>query len=335
MAVVGGERLHGLQALRALAALAVVVFHAGRYVAASLPEAAWRWGEFGVDVFFVVSGFVMMVATPPDASWRDFVARRAIRILPMYWLATFAMAVLVLFAPQLFNSATLTPAHFVQSAFLWPHYNPGLPDEVVPLLVPGWTLSYELYFYLVFALFLRLAPGARTLAVGATLFFAAAVAGTLEASATRAFLARDLVIEFVLGMIAAWAWQRGRRCPASLAWPLALAGAAAIVAFATPEWRVTVAGAAAFVMTWALASAPAPRRAFARALQALGDASYSLYLLHPFVVGAAWFAWQRADARGGPVFVAVCLGASALAGWLAWRFVEAPVTRWLRRIATR
>jgi exopolysaccharide production protein ExoZ len=333
VAVAGADRLPGLQALRALAALAVVVFHAGRYVAGALPETAWRWGEFGVDVFFVVSGFVMMVATPPQATWRVFVARRAIRILPMYWLATLLMATLVLAAPHLFVSAALTPAHFVQSLLLWPHYNPALPGEVVPLLVPGWTLSYELYFYLVFALFLRLAPGARLVAIGVTLLLAMAVARSLEPSAPASFFARDLTLEFVFGMIAARLWQRGHRCPPALAWPLAAVAAAAIVAFASPEWRVPTAGGAAFVMTWALASAPLSRNLAARALTLLGDASYSLYLLHPFVVGAAWWAWQRAGFDSAIAFIVLCLAASALAGWIAWRVIEAPVTRALRRVA--
>jgi exopolysaccharide production protein ExoZ len=184
---------------------------------------------------------------------------------------------------------------------------------------------------LVFALFLRFAPGARVVAVGATLLLAAAVAGTFEPSAARAFLARDVVFEFVFGMIAAWLWQRGRRCPPALAWPLAMIGAAAIVAFATPEWRVSIAGGSAFVMTWALASAPVPRRLFARALEALGDASYSVYLLHPFVVGAAWFAWVRTGLPAPAAFIALCVTLSAFAGWIAWRIVEAPVTRTLRQ----
>ena len=334
MAAAGGERLPGLQALRALAALAVVVFHAGRYIAGAVPDAAWRWGEFGVDVFFVVSGFVMMVATPPHATWRVFVTRRAIRILPMYWLATLLMAALVLLAPQLFVAAVVTPAHLVQSLLLWPHYNPGLPGEVAPLLVPGWTLSYELYFYLVFALFLWLAPAARVLAVAAVLLLAAAMAQAVAPSATADFLARPLVFEFVFGMAAARLWQGGRRCDPRLAGPLALAAGAVVVAFATPEWRVPIAGGAGLVMTWALASVATPVTRAGKIMESLGDASYSLYLLHPFVVGAAWVAWRGLGVQGeagASGFIALCLASSALAGWLAWRAVEAPVTRALRR----
>jgi exopolysaccharide production protein ExoZ len=311
----------------------VVVFHAGRYIAGAVPEAAWRWGEFGVDVFFVVSGFVMMVATPPGAAWRVFVARRAIRVLPMYWLATLLMALLVwLPPPGLFVSAVLTASHLLLSLGLVPHYSPTLPGEIVPLLVPGWTLSYELYFYLVFALFLRFSPPRRVLAVVATFLLIAAMTAAFGDGALAVFARRDLLLEFVFGMLVALAWQRGWRCPAVAAWPVALAAGVLLAIFATPSTRVAVAGLAGAVMVWALASAPAARRAPGRALEALGDASYSLYLLHPFVVGTVWFAWQRLGAGNAIAFTALCLAASALAGWVAWRLVEAPVTRALRAV---
>ena len=333
-----GDLLPGLQSLRALAALAVVVFHAGRYVPAHLPEPAWRWGEFGVDVFFVVSGFVMMVATRPGATWREFVPRRAIRILPMYWLATLLMAALVLAAPRLFIAAVVTPAHFALSLALWPHYSPAMPGEVVPLLVPGWTLAYELYFYLVFAVCLRLVPAVRAVAVTGVLlagFWLAPLAGDATSVAWIEFVANPIVLEFAFGMGVALAWQGGWRLPPRLAWPLVVLAAAAIVAFATPASRVWVAGLAGAAMVWAMASAPLARTAIGRALEVLGDASYSLYLLHPFVVGAAWFAWARTGAGGsaGAIgFIALCLAVSAIAGWIAWRVIEAPITRKLRSV---
>ena len=336
MAAGGGEKLEGLQALRALAALAVVVFHAGRYVAGGLPEAAWRWGEFGVDVFFVVSGFVMMVAVPRGAGWREFARRRAIRILPMYWLATLSMAVLVLAAPQLFVAALVTPAHFVLSLLLVPHYSPAAPGEVVPLLVPGWTLSYELYFYLVFALFLRAGDGLRVAGATAVLLALFLLGRVLPPSAGSEFLGQPLVFEFAFGLAAGAAWRRGWRCPPRLAWPLAALAAALLVATATPAWRVPTAGVAGLAMVWALTSVGMRGRIGAM-LVALGDASYSLYLLHPFVVGAVWVAWQRIGMTGTPGalgFTAVCLVSAAATGWLAWRLVEAPVTRSLRRIRT-
>lgn len=317
-----------------------MVFHAGRYVAGTLPDAAWRWGEFGVDVFFVVSGFVMMVAVPREAGWRAFARRRALRILPMYWLATLLMATLVLLAPQLFTAAVVTLEHFVLSMLLVPHVSPATGD-VAPLLVPGWTLSYELFFYAVFALFLRAGDGVR--ALGATLVLALLfLAGhALPASAAREFLTQPLVFEFAFGLFAGYAWRRGWRCPERIAWAVfaaAIPWLVVVLAFASwlegvesqPVGRVAGAGVAGLLMAWALASVEW-RGAAGRGLVALGDASYSLYLLHPFVVGAAWFAWQRLGPANGLAFIALCVVASASAGWIAWRAIEDPMTRRLRR----
>lgn len=316
------------------------MFHAGRYVAGTLPDAAWRWGEFGVDVFFAVSGFVMMVAVPRAAGWRDFARRRAVRILPMYWLATLLMAALVWLAPSLFVSAVITLPHLASSLLLLPHVSPATGD-VAPLLVPGWTLSYELFFYAVFALFLRTGDGVR--ALGATLVLGALFAAghALPASALRTFLTQPLVFEFAFGLFAGYAWRRGWRCPPRWAWAVFAAAVAWFVAVtALVAWpageeskavvRVLSAGVAGGWMTWALASVASLRGAVGRGLVALGDASYSLYLLHPFVVGAAWFAWQRAGLPAHGAFIALCLAASAAAGWIAWRVIEAPMTRRLR-----
>lgn len=306
-----------------------MVFHAGRHVAGSLPDQAWRWGEFGVDVFFVVSGFVMMVAVPTGAGVREFAWRRAVRILPMYWLATLSMAGLLLAAPHLFSSAVLTPQHFVASLLLVPHHSPAT-GEIVPLLVPGWTLSYELYFYAVFALFLRCRAGWRVLGVAGVLLLFAVVGAWFQGHAIGEFLHRDIVWEFVLGLIAGALWLRGRRCDVRLAWPLAWLAMTAIAMFAGADaapWRLAIVGGASLLLVWAVASARSPR-----ALAALGDASYSLYLLHPFVVGAVWFAWQRLGLGIPYGFIAACVCASTIAGWVAWRLIEAPMTRRLRSV---
>ena len=338
MAALRGEKLDGLQALRALAALAVVVYHAGRYVTETLPPAAWRWGEFGVDVFFVLSGFVMMAAVPRDAGRFEFARRRAIRILPMYWFATLLMVALLLAVPWLFATAVLAPAHFVLSFLLVPHYSPASPGLIAPLLVPGWTLSYELYFYLVFVLFLRAPDAVRVIGAAAVLLALFLLGRVLPPAAGSEFLAQPLVFEFVFGLAAGAAWRRGWRCPRGAAWPLFTVAAAWLVFASTPAWRVPSAGVAGLAMVWALASADV-RGATRRTLVALGDASYSLYLLHPFVVGLVWLVWQRAGVggiAGAIAFVALCLIWSALAGWLAWRTFELPVTRALRgRAAVR
>ena len=333
-------RLDGLQALRAVAALAVVVFHAGRYVAGSLPEAAWNWGEYGVDVFFVLSGFVMAWATRPGADAATFFARRLARIAPMYWLATAAMATALLLQPSLFHAAVLDPAHVAKSLAFIPHFNPGTPNEVWPLFVPGWTLNYEMYFYLLFALTLPwvASAGRRVLALSAALLlglFLARTFGDVRLHAWVAFLADPIVLEFAFGMTLAWGVRRFGPLPRPLAGGLALVGVVALIATAPLGARVVCAGGSAVAMVLALASYPELRSHAGRALTRLGDASYTLYLIQPFVIGVLWVGWRGTPLASGVAgawsFIGLSLLASALVALPIHRWIEQPLTRWVTR----
>jgi exopolysaccharide production protein ExoZ len=202
-------------------------------------------------------------------------------------------------------------------------------------------LSYELFFYAVFAVFLRAGDAVRVIGATCVLALAYAVGHVLPPSAAREFLTQPLVFEFALGLFAGFAWRRGWRCPPRIAWAVFVAAAAWLVigmsaaAFVggdvvSPWARVLTAGVAGLGMTWALAGVGLRHRV-GGVFVALGDASYSIYLLHPFVVGAAWFAWQRTGLGAPFAFIALCIVASAIAGWIAWRVIEAPMTRRLRR----
>jgi exopolysaccharide production protein ExoZ len=342
--VTENHKLDGLQALRAVAALAVVVFHAGRYVAGQLPEAAWAWGEFGVDIFFVLSGFVMAWATRPGMRAASFLARRIARIAPMYWLATLAMALAMYLMPNLFHAAVLDPVHLAKSLAFVPHFNPGAANEVWPLFVPGWTLNYEMYFYLVFASSLPLiaALGRRVVAVAVVLALGMVLAVTFGNPGTQAwaaFLANPIVFEFALGMGVAWMVRRGARVPHGIAVPVAAMAFAVLIATVAIETRIWSAGGSAVAMVFAMASVPMLRSLAGRALVRLGDASYTLYLIQPFVIGALWLPWRssplNAGAGGAWGFILVCLLASALASLPIHRWIEQPITRWLTRGLTR
>jgi exopolysaccharide production protein ExoZ len=136
--------LTNLQAVRAFAAIAVVIFHFGLLPATTL---SFPVGAAGVDLFFVLSGFI--IAHSSARSARHFLAHRLIRVVPAYWIAT-ALA-------TLFTLRHLDPGEafgwLVQSLF----YLPG-PGGRPALIFVGWTLVYELAFYLLYWLALRFGP---------------------------------------------------------------------------------------------------------------------------------------------------------------------------------
>ena len=126
-----------IQYLRALAALAVLVFHA-----ASKAGVDFSIGQAGVDLFFLISGFLMVVITGDHTSAKSFIIDRLIRIVPLYWIATLTLVVLSLigFAPNL----SIQPAYVIQSLLFIPVREPG-GENIWPVLVPGWSLVFEIF----------------------------------------------------------------------------------------------------------------------------------------------------------------------------------------------
>ena len=347
------RKLSNVQVLRGLAALAVVVFHAreevdGVGIPTRLP--GLLGGAFGVDVFFVVSGLVMVYASVPlfgaARSALPFMGRRLARIVPLYWTVT------LLFAA--FQGRTLigTMGHrgfagFLGSSlgfvpYLWP-----VDEDSWPLYPLGWTLDYEMAFYLGFALVLGL-PRRRAIVALAASLSALVVLGKAVALPTGlAYLASTQVLEFVAGTVLAELALSGVRLRPAAGAALAAAGVAAMLA-ALPwtdawwgAWRGLVWGlpAAAVVGGFALCPPDGAAGPVRRWFERLGDASYALYLVHYGLYMSVEALLGRAlDLAGLPAvpfmlaLVALAVG-SALA---VHRGFEAPVTRWLqRRLAPR
>jgi exopolysaccharide production protein ExoZ len=318
------KTLLSIQYLRGFAALAVVLFHAFQWTGAGFDI-----GAAGVDVFFVISGFVMWIAVQGrPAAPGDFLWRRFVRVAPSYWIATLALAVLAALWPRLLPQVRLQPAHLALSLLLVPHLDPvGLP---FPLLPPGWTLIYEAVFYLVFAAALAAPARARF----------ALVIGGLTALALLGFVFHPLyqlfanpsLLEFAAGVWLGKAYAEARLPPRTIGWILLVAGLGAFVAMRllglhSDMWRnliwgvpalAIVAGAVTLEAHGGVRSWPLLKR--------LGDASYSIYLAHWIVIALMGMAM---DTDNGWVFVPAAVIASVAAGLLARQVVEKPVIAWL------
>ncbi|WP_162915191.1 acyltransferase family protein [Desertibaculum subflavum] len=342
------SHLQTIQALRAVAALGVLLFHAAEaasHNAGYAPSAFSNAGAAGVDLFFVISGFVMVQA---HRDWfgsgplaREFLARRLIRIVPLYWLATALIAALLLVAPALFQSRAFDAGH-VALSFLFVQSQAG--EDFGVLHGAGWSLCFEMYFYLLF--FVCMPFGRRAVFIGLAVIFAFGIAAgpSLGARSTPfETFADPMLLEFLAGMLLAEALQKGRALPRNLAWPLllwglsaiAVAGEIGLVSDRRDPWRVLVWGVPAIAIVWGAISVERPGLV-PRWLVALGDASYSLYLLHLLVLPALGKAWAAAGLTGAlprPVFLACGIGLSVAASLLAFLHVERPMTRRLRAAA--
>lgn len=348
------SRLATVHGLRGLAALAVVLFHAGRfaggYGSGALPADLFRVGEAGVDVFFVISGLALTLATRRPVDRGAFIAGRLVRVGVPYWTVTLALAGMMLLLPSAFRSARWTaPDLLLSLAFIPSLHRDG---ALFPLLEPGWTLSLEMFFYGVLAVFLGLAGPARARALAAVLC-GLAVAGAVLAPPVGPvwFYTQSVLVEFCVGIGIAH-WLAGRNGPSGRAAALLLAAAAlgfaAAAAFPPDPFgreRLAVYGlpATCLVLGAVLlepartATRAAPGCA-ARALAFLGEISYALYLTHvPALALLAKLVGCISGGITGDLGLLAVLLAGALAAAAAFHLaVERPahlLARSLRRTA--
>ncbi|HZX68267.1 MAG TPA: acyltransferase, partial [Candidatus Elarobacter sp.] len=317
--------LGNVQALRAIAALMVVVVHCYGVESTYLPGRPWTSpfhiiGTYGVDLFFVISGTVMLVSTATwfgePAAWRRFLMRRVTRIYPPYWIVTALVLVVFLLAPALIGQhRSIRPE--ILASFL------AIPQRGEPLLVVGWTLSYELIFYTVFAVALRFHR--RYLPVVTAIWLLAVVLiGALgpHANPWVRVLGSWFNFEFAFGLAIGAAVLSGRLvAPRALFALGALLVVAACVATAysgreyldVAWWRPWAVGLPMALVVYASLGLERHRLLAPRWLRAQGDASYALYLWHVPVIGAIGFALNRVHVHGTPARIAIVFGGYALA----------------------
>lgn len=294
------KKLQSVQVLRGVAACAVVALHA--FSTAHDPvNSTFRIGASGVDLFFVISGFV--IATIPKKSPGNFLFDRAWRIFPM-WLIAVTPLLLWLPADWPTTLASLT---------LWPVYS----RFTLPILPIGWTLSFEMLFYISTALALLTRP-----LVPLILFGIALVAGVATRLPIFDFVGNPMILEFLMGMAVAKLPRDARFGGALVILALALfaisplqiyVGETAISA-ATSISRVVFWGFPAAALVYGMLCLEGKYR-FAPILVLIGNASYSIYLFHIPIVQFAPFHWT------------VKLCAAIAGGCLIHLFVEQPIQR--------
>jgi exopolysaccharide production protein ExoZ len=338
--------------LRALAALAVVWHHLQTEMAAGLgwPHLGFA-GRAGVDVFFVISGFIMFHTTQDHSrSTLDFWKDRVIRIAPLYWLATLAATSLFWLGVHPGDIKALSVTDVIEDMLFLPHYRADL--DTYPALDVGWTLNYEMFFYFLFGLTFFLKSQAKALAALTAVFIAGAVAVHFHAPMPHAVSVwlEPITLEFAAGGALALLYRRnfsvsaGTQRIAGLA--LLFVGFAALGWFGVRDgeymsWfyelralefgipaTLIVAGALLLERSGSVARSPF--------LLLLGGASYAIYLVHhvivEYLVKAAAAVLPVPGA--GPILVPVAIAMFVLAagaGIAAHLWIEKPITRLLKR----
>jgi len=326
--------------LRAFAAVAVVVFHTGFAFPTMRP-----FGSFGVDVFFVISGYIMARILDPesDSSSDFFFRRRVLRIVPPYWFFTILLFVAALKVPQLMGATQATGVDLLKSLLFIP-FSKG-NGLIQPLLFIGWSLNYEMYFYLALAVGLLIhkkwASWVGAGLVVATMLACLPFAGT---SVVAKFYSRDLVLEFLLGIVS---YYICRAVPDATAkrWR----GVALAVCLASGFWLIAVQGwlpemhvtrvltlgiAALLLVTSASLLSQSGWDTRLGWLVLIGDASYVLYLIHPYCEYSldrffgARLHWLKSQTVTGML---IGVGSSLLLAIVVHLYGERPVVKILNR----
>jgi len=269
----------GVQYLRGVAALMVVIFH----VTAILPGTgpSWSRGQIGVDLFFVISGFVMWISGR-HLSAAGFAKRRLLRIVPLYWAVTLVLYLVSTDGGRL-SGPTDPPIDLFRSLFFIA-YDSGNVPRVSPIVSPGWTLNLEMAFYAIFTLGLLVQPK-RLLAIVTLCIAGIAVVGLFvpDTLPVARFYTDTIVLEFLAGVWLARLVTLGRMPGPAVSSVFLIAGTLTVLWPIAPpsglrfvDWGLP----AVLVVTGVVGLEPWLSRKKLWLPTLLGDASYSIYLTH-------------------------------------------------------
>jgi exopolysaccharide production protein ExoZ len=332
------KKLSGIEALRGIAATAVVFSHAARHVdkAFGAPGliTAFQAGHAGVDLFFVLSGFIILFVHRRDIGQpgrlQHYMGRRFNRVMPLYWLVL-----------ALTIGMSVAGRHDAPS-LLWLFWSAALlPSLSEPLLGIAWTLQFEVVFYAVFAM-LIVSRGVGLALLAVWFVWIVSVALGFDSTGVPGSLCGIYGLEFFMGMGAAQLLNQGR-VPAPLL--LAAAGLALFAITMVLESggvlngfgntaRLTYGLPAALLVLGVAAAEQAGQLRVPSWLRTLGGASYSIYLFQFVFIGIVWQGWLKIglDHYASNLTCFLVLASSALAGGiLAARLVEQPMLQLMRR----
>ena len=268
------NKIEIIQVLRFLAAFSVMMVH--------LPIIGF--GIWGVDIFFVISGFIMMYVT--ENNQKNFLIKRIIRIVPLYWILTLGVFSIAIFYPDLLNNTTANFEHLIKSLFFVPFDKNS--SGHFPILFLGWTLNFEIIFYILFSISLFFSKKNKLIlsSVFIVLFllFNSFLSDKYFISASYFDF---IFFEFIFGMAAFVIWKKFKnKIPLNLFNHLIFLLFLFLTTFILNYFytiRSISFGVPSFILLIYFLFFLNHKR-FPKIFVTLGDASYCIYLLHPYIV---------------------------------------------------
>jgi len=335
-------RLQSIQALRGVAILLVILVHAKRYeafYAGDLLPNVLGAGQAGVDLFFVISGFIMVTITQNKfgkgtRETAKFLGKRICRIYPLYWFFTFLLLPAYFLKPDFIHSSEVTRhVDLFGSLTLY-------PTGIRPIIWQAWSLSLEVYFYLIFAVILFCKEKLlykMLFAWGLFVVFGYIIKSYVfasDVSPALGLLVDPMTLEFIGGGFIALLLRemQWRGAPFLLG-----LGATCLVCGAFIEsdpnhsLRILLFGIPSLmILTGAVLCERSNQFHFSKGLVFIGDISYSVYLSHVMVYGFLGRFWPRhlepSISKSLVFFILIEFGALGF-GVLSYRFLEKPLLK--------
>jgi exopolysaccharide production protein ExoZ len=282
-----------IQYLRGIAAMMVVWYHSvGQIEQTKQFISVYEFGRYGVDVFFAISGFIMLVTTwDKPITPMEFIGHRIRRVVPLYWTATLVMVGAAIIAPHLFKTLQFDAVSLLKSLFFIPYNSLSFPGTIFPLLTPGWTLDYEMFFYALFAISLLVGRRLRLpLVIGALCLLVIGGYVLHPSNIPAQVYTSPRLLEFAAGMILGRLWVTKKHAPNKRNVPL-----------------LTTLGDSSYSI-------------------------YLTHIFTLGALRIVWVRLVPAATMTSSIMLmAVSLAASATAGWLCYRLIERPLTKLISR----
>jgi peptidoglycan/LPS O-acetylase OafA/YrhL len=344
------NRINSIQGLRAIAASLVVFLHVLEMAEMFSAEHSVfnhffylkQFGASGVDIFFVISGFIMTVVSKnkfglPGAPI-DFFQRRLVRIVPLYWFYSIIMLLLI-WIPFTLRQNVFDLSYSIRSFLFIPALNPTT-QEMTPLVAQGWTLSYEMYFYILFAFFLTFKRGWFLPSI--TILFSICILtgflNNINYNSTYRLFTNPILIEFLLGCFIGTTYISRYRLGSLASVGLISIGCLGFLATIfldksgytrVVDWGLPAACLLAGVVNLE------KNISFktSRILIALGDSSYSLYLCHTFALMVIGKALKIGLLSKIPIDIVIIFSVlfCAVSGHIAYLCIEKPIIKYFSK----
>ena len=326
------ENWKSIQMLRAIASTMVVYYHIS-----VIPV----FGSFGVDIFFVLSGFVMAMIVQNGERPLTFLINRITRIVPLYWILTTGVIIIAMAKPELLSSTTANATNYLKSIFFIPYTKEN--GALNPVLAVGWTLNYEMYFYLLIWISIITKKNYYLTLTFIYLIISYCVTGNTNIDQTyKSFYSNSIIFEFGLGMIAYKIYNHKYIVKLnSLIITTVGISSIAIMVYLETSGKVNIRliefGIPSFMLLLSAITLEQKKliksNLIVKSIVEVGNASYATYLSHFYIViGFEKIGFEMLNFIDpySTIGVILIISTSLFSGHILYKYVDMPLSRYLK-----